>query len=103
MTTSGGVQIVSAMARAHRAHERRLVLWNAKLHRDGRIWDCTAVDISPGGAEIRVHARLTINSWVLLTIDCVGSFPGEVRWQNEKLAGIRFLEGVIEERLRDAA
>jgi hypothetical protein len=77
------------------------VLWNAKLHHGGRTWACKAVDISPGGAKIRIDERLTINSWVLLTIDRVGSFPGEVRWQNENLAGIRFLEdaAVVEVRL----
>jgi hypothetical protein len=42
---------------------------------------------------------------VLLTIGRIGSFPGEVRWQDENLAGIRFLEdaAVVEERLRDAS
>jgi hypothetical protein len=89
-------------AKAPRAHERKRVLWNANLHHGGRTWKCNAVDISTGGAKIRIDERLTINSWVMLTIGRVGSFPGEVRWQNDNLAGIRFLEDapVVEERLQ---
>ena len=85
-----------------RARERKRVLWNVKLHQDDRIWECEAVDISPGGVKIRIDERLAINSTFVLAIDRFGRFPGEVRWQNENFAGIRFLEdaGVVEERLR---
>jgi hypothetical protein len=83
--------MVSALARAHRVHERRLVSWNAKLHRDGRILDCKAVDVPSGGVKIRIDEPLAINSRVLLTIDPVGSFPGKVQWQDETFAGIHFL------------
>jgi hypothetical protein len=93
--------MIAKVPTAPREYERKPVLWNAKLHQDGRIWKCKAVDISPGGAKVRIDERLTINSWVLLTVDHVGSFPGEVRWQNDNVAGIRFLEdaAVVEERL----
>jgi hypothetical protein len=95
---------VSAMVKAHRAHERKSVSWNAKLHQDGCILDCKAVDVSAGGAKIRIDERLPINSWVVLSIDAVGNFPGEVRWQDKSFAGIRFLQdaAVVEERLCDA-
>ena len=90
------------MAKAHRAHERRLVLWNAKLHQNGRIWECKAVDISAGGAKIRIDERLAINWWVVLVIEGLRSFSGEVRWQDESFAGIRFLQddAVVGERLQ---
>ena len=83
--------MMSALARAHRAHERRMVWWNAKLHQDGRILDCKAVDVSNGGVKIRIDEPLAIDSGVVLKIGPVGSFPGEVRWQDENFAGIRFL------------
>jgi PilZ domain len=94
--------MMSALARAHRAHERRLVSWNARLRQDARILDCKAVDVSNGGVRIRINEPLVINSWVVLTIDPVGSFPGEVRWQDERFAGIRFLHdaAVVEGRLQ---
>ena len=50
------------------------------------------------------NQHLTINSWVVLLIDRLGSFPGEVRWQDESFAGIQFLQdpAAVEERLRRA-
>jgi hypothetical protein len=50
----------------------------------------------------QIDERLTIDSTVVLTIEGIGSFPGEVRWQNEDFAGIRFVEdaAVVEERLQ---
>ena len=53
---------------------------------------CNAFDISPGGVKIRIDEPLAINSRVALAIDRVGNFPGEVRWQDEGLVGIHFLE-----------
>ena len=91
------------IAKIPRTHERKRVLLDAKLHHDdGRIFECEAFHISPGGARIRINERLAINSRVVLAITRSGSFAGEVRWQNENFAGIRFLEdaSVVEERLR---
>jgi hypothetical protein len=90
------------IAKVPRTHQRKRVLWDAKLHQDGRIFECEAFHVSPGGARIRINERLAINSRVVLAINRGGSFPGEVRWQNENFAGIRFLEdaAVVEERLR---
>ena len=90
------------IAMVPRTHEGKRVLWDAKLHQGARTFECEALHISPGGARIRINERLAINSRVMLAINRYGSFPGEVRWQNENLAGIRFLEdaAVLEERLR---
>jgi hypothetical protein len=90
------------VAKDIRAHERKRLLWDATLQQDGRTWECKAVDVSPDGVKIRIDERLTINSQVMLTIDRLGDFPGELRWQDEDFAGIRFLEdaGVVQARLR---
>jgi hypothetical protein len=84
---------------------RKRVLWSATLHDNDRSLDCAACDISAGGAKIRISERLTVNSKVLLTIHRIGSFLGEIRWQREDHAAIRFLEeaSTIEELLRRAA
>jgi hypothetical protein len=94
--------MISMAAKEVRAHKRYLVSWDATLHQDGRAWECKVVDVSPGGAKIRIGERLTINSEVMLTIDRRGDFPGEVRWQDGNFAGICFLEdtGVVRARLR---
>ena len=89
-------------AKIPRAHERKRVLWDVALNQNGRIWKCTAFDISAGGIKIRIAEPLAINSRVVIAIDGAGNFPGEVRWQDRGLAGIRFLEdaAVAEERLQ---
>jgi hypothetical protein len=93
------------MAWIPRASERKRVLWKATLLEDDRRLDCTACDISAGGARVRVSGPLPVNSKVVLTIERLGSFPGEIRWQNETHVGIRFLGDAqtFEERLRRAA
>jgi PilZ domain len=94
--------MISIVAKEIRAHKRHLVSWDATLHQDGRTWECKAIEISPGGVRIRIGERLTINSQVMLTIERLGNYPGEVRWQDENFAGICFLEdaGVVRARLR---
>jgi PilZ domain len=87
-----------------RAHRRKPVLWSARLHRDGRVLECAALHISAGGARIRIRERFRIDSTVVLVIDRLGAFPGEIRWQRGNCAGIRFLEDaqVVEKRLSAA-
>ena len=80
------------------------MLWSARLHRDGRVLECPTLHISAGGARIRISQRFEINSTVVLVIDRVGAFPGEIRWQRGNYVGIRFMEDaqIVEERLRTA-
>jgi hypothetical protein len=87
-----------------RVYRRKPVLWSARLHRDGRVLECAALHISAGGARIRIRQRFEIDSTVVLVIDRVGAFPGEIRWQRGNYAGIRFLEDaqIVEKRLRAA-
>jgi PilZ domain len=66
--------------------------WNVSLH------------ISAGGARIRISERFEINSTVVLVVDRLGAFPGEVRWQEGDYAGVSFLEDAqtVERRLSAA-
>ena len=52
----------------------------------------------------QISERFEINSTVVLVIDRVGAFPGEIRWQEGEYAGIRFMEDAqtVEKRLRAA-
>lgn len=90
-------------AKIPRAHQRKQVSWDAELHQEDRIWPCKAVDVSPGGAKIRIDERLTVGSWLVLVIEDLGRFPGEVRWQDKSFTGIRFLQdaAAVGQRLPD--
>jgi hypothetical protein len=87
-----------------RVSRRKPVLWSARLHRDGRVLECQTLHISADGARIRIGERFAINSTVVLVIDRVGAFPGEIRWQEEDHAGVSFMEDArtVEKRLRAA-
>src|SRR5262245_46786250 len=87
-----------------RVSRRKPVLWSAKLHRDGRVLECLTLHISAGGARIRISERFEVHSTVVLVIDRLGAFPGEIRWQEGDYAGVSFLEDAqtVEERLRAA-
>ena len=87
-----------------RVSRRKPVLWSAKLHCDGRVLECLTLHTSAGGARIRISERFEINSTVVLMIDRVGAFPGEIRWQAGDYAGVSFLEDAqtVERRLRAA-
>jgi Bacterial extracellular solute-binding proteins, family 5 Middle/PilZ domain len=71
-----------------RVRRRKPVLWSARLHRDGRVLECQTLHISAGGARIRISERFAINSTVVLVIDRVGVFSGEIRRQEDDYAGV---------------
>jgi PilZ domain len=81
---------------------RRTVIWNGRLHRDGAVLECEVFDISAEGAKARLAMQLAVNATVVLEIDRLGMFAGEIRWRTADQVGIRFLEssGTIDERLR---
>jgi PilZ domain len=70
----------------------------------GRVLECLTLHITAGGARIRISERFEINSTVVLVVDRLGAFPGEVRWQEGDYAGVSFLEDAqtVERRLSAA-
>jgi hypothetical protein len=93
------------MIQVPRAHERRRVLWSIQLQQGKRVFQGEAIDVSARGAKVRVTERFQINSEVVLTLAGLGSFRGQIRWQDERYAGIEFAEkaNAIEDRLRGRA
>lgn len=70
-------------------HSRRLILYPGVLRcRDAQI-DCETVDLSASGAKIRLLEPYECSSPVTLSFD-IGSFEGDVVWQNDEFVGIRF-------------
>jgi hypothetical protein len=91
--------------RVPRLHERRRVLWAIRLQQGDRVAQGEAVDVSAWGAKVRIAERFELNSTVVLTIGRLGSFRGEIRWQDDRYAGIAFAEkaNAVEDRLRGHA
>ncbi|MGH6945353.1 MAG: PilZ domain-containing protein [Geminicoccaceae bacterium] len=88
-----------------RLDTRKSVIWNARLRRDGSIFACEVFDVSSEGAKARIVHAPPIDATVVLEIDRLGMFCGEIRWRTANQIGIRFLESAssIEARLRDAS
>ena len=87
-----------------RLDARKSVIWKARLRRDGSIFACEVFDVSSEGAKARIEHAPPIDATVVLEIERLGMFCGEVRWRTGNQVGIRFLESAssIEARLRDA-
>jgi hypothetical protein len=52
--------------------------------------DCEIVNISIGGAQIRVRRTLTRGQIIVLDIDPFGTFETEVRWYDDGDVGVKF-------------
>jgi hypothetical protein len=72
-------------------HPRTAVYCSAKLAAAGRTWDCQLLDISAGGAKIRLPAPLDPAAALSLTIGSHGTFPARLVWRNGQYLGIAFL------------
>jgi len=77
-------------ARARRQFTRRAVLWAAQIEFGGESADCTILNMSAGGAKLRVEADLTVGATLTLRTERFGDFSGVVRWQEGKKAGMQF-------------
>lgn len=74
----------------HREFERKDVLFAAHLHNGEDVLDCEIVNISFGGAQVRVKELLDYGESVTLDIDPFGKFNMEVRWVDSDNAGLKF-------------
>ena len=75
-----------------RRHPRSMVAWSGVLRDDRGAVKFDVLDVSAGGARLRTSRTLRMNTKVMLDIDRVGGFLGEVVWLDPDRAGIRFLE-----------
>lgn len=86
---------------------------HARVHIDmpGRLFvpaeereiPCTVFDISPAGARLQGGIELAPETPVVLYIDSLGRFDGNVVWENDGRTGIRFASGPLkQERTAEA-
>ncbi len=73
-----------------RKFERKDVLFAARLYVGKDGMECEIVNISFGGAQVRVGKTLNNGDMVVLEIEPFGSFNMEVRWSDGKDTGVRF-------------
>lgn len=75
-----------------RSHARRLVLLSGAVYVENRPIQCRVLDISAGGARIRVDQQFDHDNRLALMIYRFGEFPVEVAWEKDVDLGIMFID-----------
>jgi hypothetical protein len=96
-------------SRAMREHARSAVFWSGAVRGGRENVECVVLNMSPGGAKIRLLKRFTGDgSPVILHVDRLGGYTCEVIWTEGNTMGLRFLRdpkqiaNEIEQGLRKA-
>ncbi|MDP6172593.1 MAG: PilZ domain-containing protein [Rhodospirillales bacterium] len=79
-----------AEATSRREHERKSVLVGAEVSAEGKTYVCDVIDISTGGAKIKIEQDLPTQTEVELKFDPYGTFPAVIRWSNDGFHGLKF-------------
>lgn len=74
----------------NRQHERKEILFTARLLDGDADVACEITNISFGGAQIRLRKTLARGQIVVLDIDPFGKFEIEIRWFDNGEAGVKF-------------
>jgi hypothetical protein len=70
---------------------RAAVSCPAKLAARGYEWDCEVLDISLGGAKLRLRTPLDPGARLSLTVEPHGTLVGRATWQDGQHLGMEFL------------
>jgi pilus assembly protein CpaF len=81
--------------RERRQRPRSRTFWNGQLHTPHGLFDCRVVDMSSGGAQVRLAQQpdgpavpVFGREPVTLVITRLGRFTGSVAWQRERALGL---------------
>jgi PilZ domain len=76
-----------------RTHRRMPTLWDARLDCDTGVFTCVVLNVSPGGALLRIDAPLIKTPRATLMIERFGALAASIVWQlpEEHKLGLRFL------------
>ncbi len=77
-------------------HPRHSTQCPGKLYTGGREVDCEILNISVGGAKVRLAEPVETNSEVRVRIDRVGEFSGRIIWCRGTTLGIEFRDELSE-------
>ena len=73
-----------------RRFRRKPVILAAKLETARGVFDCVALDLSLGGARLRIAAAIEVHERVTLALTKYGRFASKIAWRNEEEAGLQF-------------
>jgi hypothetical protein len=73
-----------------RRHKRKPVLWSARIDTGMGAVECVILDLSLGGAKLRVIGKAPGRQRVTLTIDRFGPLEADVVWARSSHLGLRF-------------
>jgi hypothetical protein len=79
-----------------RKHKRKPVLWGARIATSDGDFDCIALNLSRGGAKLRMAEPLEVGQTATLVIDRFGALAAEVVWRRADLIGLRFTDAPAE-------
>jgi hypothetical protein len=86
----------------HRSAPRfALLIRTAKIIADGREFLCIIRDASATGVKVRLFTPLPQSRELCVELVNGDRYPGEIVWQSEDYAGLRFLEEIAVERFLD--
>lgn len=74
----------------HRSHARRTVLMSGRLLCGGVWADCEVVNVSAGGARLRILGDYCAGQELCLEIEPCGQFPGVAAWVRGGELGLKF-------------
>jgi len=75
-----------------RQFRRKAVIWAARLDTPNGTLDCITLDLSLGGARLRLSEPVGLLEHVTLILDKFGRFPAEIVWVTETEIGLQFTE-----------
>src|SRR5215472_165234 len=73
-----------------RDRHRTKVNWRGKLMTARGSFDCRVLDLSPGGALVRLIAALEVDEPVTLFFSEAERIEGKIAWTQSRYVGIRF-------------
>lgn len=75
-----------------RRYKRKPVLYGARLETPNGAYDCITLDLSLGGAKLRLSNTVELKQPVALVLDRFGVLQAEIVWQRPGLVGLRFTD-----------
>jgi|SRR5579863_1656403 len=88
----GGNKVMAFEGPARRKQTRKDVFWVGQIITPAGIHECRVLNLSPGGAKIKLSTFVWASQTVTLTLDSLGVFTGVVAWRRDGCVGIAIKE-----------